>query len=177
MFFALLLLGISSCTKDDPIPEENQEEYDATQIRFINQSDPDEEILVGFDKTGHPDPHHIHLQAGAVYDMEITLFYHGESINPEVLDAADEHQFFFLNAPAGVLDYSYGPERVGLKGTLKVLKESEAFEWNLILRHGLDKSHQAAQQWDNPEYARAGGSDDLNIQFQVHPASGDDAHH
>lgn len=173
----VVLMGISACTKDDPVPEENQEEYDSTEIVLTNQQDPEDVLTVTFDKDGHPSPHHIHLATGASYAMEITLFYKGKSINEEVLEAADEHQFFFLGSPQGVFKYTYDAQRTGLTGTLDVLTESESFEWNLVLRHGLDKSHAAAQDWNSSSYAQAGGSDDLNIAFEVHPSAGDHEPH
>lgn len=176
ILFTIITFGLSACSKDDPIPEENQEEYDAAQIKFTNQDDPDDIVEIAFDKEGHPEPHHAHLTVGETYDMALTLFYNGESINNEITEAGDEHQFFFLGAPDGVLDYTYADEHIGLEGTLSILTESEAFDWNIILRHGLDKTHEAAAIWNNPAYAQAGGSDDLNITFEIHPTTGESDH-
>src|SRR5690606_8136884 len=159
----LVTVGFSACSKDDPIPEVDQEEYNAIELVLKKGSLTDnafvpsdaKETKITFTKDGVPTPHHAHIEEGAVYRMEINLFHNGQSINQEILASADEHQFFFLGAPSGLLNYQYEDENVGLKGILQVVGTSgEAFDFNLVLRHGLNKNHSAAQQWNNLNYAQ-----------------------
>ena len=173
---ALVLLGFSSCSKDDPVIEIDQEEYNAAQIIFIPGKlengifvESEDEIIIDFNKEGVPSSNHTHLHEGQSYRMKINLFNNGENINQEIIDDGDEHQFFFLGAPEGVFDYLYEDDQLGLSGILTVKASTEsAFEFNIILRHGLDKDHSAAQLWNNPQHIQAGGADDLNFKLEIH---------
>ena len=182
-FIALALLfivGFSACSKDDPIPEIDQEEYNAIELilRKGTQTEngfvlsDEKEIKIAFTKEGAPSPHHVHIDQGAAYRMEVNLFHNGNNINQEIMDSADEHQFFFLGAPSGLLNYEYEDNKVGLKGILEVVGTSgDAFDFNIVLRHGLNKNHSAAQQWNNLNYAQAGGADDVNVKVEFHVSS------
>jgi len=173
---AFTALVLSSCSKDDPVIEIDQEEYNAAQIVFIPGQmenggfvESEDEIVIDFAKDGTPSSHHTHLHAGQAYRMKISLFNNGENINQEIIDDGDEHQFFFLGAPEGVFDYTYEDNQLGLSGILTVKAATEsAFEFNIILRHGLNKDHAAAQKWNNPQHVQAGGADDLNFKFEIH---------
>lgn len=172
----IIAFGFSSCSKDDPVPEIDQEEYDAAELKFIPLEAVDgelresgEPVTITFSPDGKSTPSHSHLTEGETYRLKITLFHDGESINQEILDAGDEHQFFFTGAPEGVFDYRYEDQNVGLTGVLTVTGHSdEAFDWNIVLRHGLNKNHAAAQEWDNADYVQAGGADDVNVTTELH---------
>lgn len=182
-FIALALLfivGFSACSKDDPIPEIDQEEYNAIELilRKGTQTEngfvlsDEKEIKIAFTKEGVPSPHHVHIDQGAAYRMEVNLFHNGNNINQEIMDSAEEHQFFFLGAPSDLLNYEYEDNKVGLKGILEVVGTSgDAFDFNIVLRHGLNKNHSAAQQWNNLNYAQAGGADDVNVKVEFHVSS------
>lgn len=182
-FIALALLfivGFSACSKDDPIPEIDQEEYNAIELilRKGTQTEngfvlsDEKETKITFTKEGVPSPHHVHIDQGAAYRMEVNLFHNGNNINQEIMDSADEHQFFFLGAPSDLLNYEYEDNKVGLKGILEVVGTSgDAFDFNIVLRHGLNKNHSAAQQWNNLNYAQAGGADDVNVKVEFHVSS------
>lgn len=183
LLLALALLvsfSFSACSKDDPVPEIDQEEYNALELVLTKGTLTDDGFVpsddkvtkVTFTKEGVPTPHHVHIDEGAAYRMEVNLFHDGKSINQEILDSADEHQFFFVGAPAGLLNYQYEDDRVGLRGILQVVGTSdEAFDFNMVLRHGLNKSHSASQQWNNMNYAQAGGADDVNVEVEFHVSS------
>jgi len=173
---ALTLIGFASCSKDDPTPEIDQEEYDGTILTFTEGHYHDDEFhaegdtvqirfIRGSDK---PYPSHAHLHAGEQYQLDIAMFKNGQNTTAEFEE--NEHQWFFIGAPEDVLDYTYSDNRVGFKGVFTVKKAtSEGFDLKLILRHGLDKSRPAAQLWNNPNYNEAGGSDDFNKSFELHP--------
>lgn len=176
----LFILGFSACSKDDPIPEIDQEEYNAIELilRKGTQTEngfvlsDEKETKITFTKEGVPSPHHVHIDQGAAYRMEVNLFHNGNNINQEIMDSAEEHQFFFLGAPSGLLTYEYEDNKVGLKGILEVVGTSgDTFDFNIVLRHGLNKNHSAAQQWNNLNYAQAGGADDVNVKVEFHVSS------
>jgi len=180
--FAIITLSFSSCKKDDPIPEIDQEEFDGTRITFtaghyhgeeFHAEEDEEPIVIVFTRgSATPTPSHADLHAGESYRMDITILRDGENINSD-FDAA-EHQFFFTGAPAGVLSYEYKDNQLGFTGLLTVNSATdEGFDLNIILRHGLNKSHGSAQAWDSTTYAQAGGTDDLNKKFELHPVPAD----
>ncbi len=188
-FFSLTLITILSlsftaCKKDDPVAEKNLEQIDGTVVNFIeghfqgtefHASGDTVKVTFEKDKTVSS-PSHVHLHAGETYLMEIDFYYKGVKINSDF--DAPSHQFFFVGAPDGVFNYTYADERVGLKGYLTVNQATESgFEWNLILRHGLNKNHAAAQAWNNPNYNQAGGSYDFNRTVEIHPVVGDGQDH
>jgi|SRR5690606_11356165 len=180
---SIILIFLSSCSKDDPVIEIDQEEYNAAQIIFAHGHfeddvfiESDEEIVIDFAKDGTPSSNHTHLTEGESYRMKINLFNNGENINQEIIEEAEEHQFFFLGAPEGVFDYVYEDDQIGLRGILSVQSHSETFDFSIILRHGLNKSHSAAQLWNNPEHIQAGGADDLNFTLALHAESEEGGH-
>ncbi|MCL4639947.1 MULTISPECIES: hypothetical protein [Olivibacter] len=172
---SLAAVSFSSCSKDDPVPEIDQEEYDGTILTFTEGHYHDDEFHAEGDTlqvrfirgSDRPYPSHVHLHAGEQYQLDIAMFKNGQNTTAEF--GENEHQWFFLGAPADVLDYTYTDNRVGFKGVFTVNKASEGFDLQLVLRHGLDKSQPAAQSWNSPNYREAGGSDDFNKSFELHP--------
>lgn len=182
--FSVIALGITSCKKDNPVPENNQEEFDKTVLRFVeleahgdHYDEHETALTVTFDASGKPDKSHYHIDAGHKYRLYIDLYSGGELINDEIIDEASAHQFFFTGAPDGVLNYTY-EDNIGLKGIFEVLEESETFDLNVVLRHGIRKTDPLLP-WNSPrsEYTKHGGADDLNVTFKLHPVEGDGHDH
>lgn len=180
VLFAIASFSITSCKKDSPVPETNQEEFDKTVFTFVeleshgdHYHEHDTALTITFDAKGKPDKSHYHLTAGQKYRLYISLYSKGELINDEILEEASIHQFFFTGAPDGVLNYTY-EDNVGLKGIFDVQQESTTFPLNVVLRHGIKKSNPILA-WNTPrsEYAKAGGADDLNVSFDLHPVAGE----
>lgn len=172
-----IVLTFSSCKKDpEPTPEVEQEEYDAARVQFIalnaDGSETTDTTTINFSKEGVPSPSHNHLHEGETYRTLITLFYKGNNINHEIAEEGTEHRFFFLPSVAGgVTNYSYSDSDaegrgIGLDGKMTI--GTGEFDLKIVLRHGLDKSSPAAQAWNSSNYEAAGGTDDLNIEFEVH---------
>jgi hypothetical protein len=180
----LLIVSFTSCSKNDPVPEVDQEEYSTVQIilqhgELVNDkfTASEEKTIINFTKEGIPTPKHVHINEGESYRMTINLLFDGENINQEIIDEADAHQFFFLGAPDGVFDYQYEDANIGLQGILSVLDHTDsAFDFNIILRHGLNKNHAAAQLWNSKTHVQAGGADDLNLKVELHVSESDADH-
>jgi hypothetical protein len=190
---AALLLGatlFSACSKkDDPVPEPDQEESDATVFNFIELEKHDDHfhetkdtVKVSFDKAGAPSPHHIHLTGGKSYRLKIVMYYKGTDITKEFIDEGDIHQLFFTPTKTGYLDYTYEDKDskgrgIGFTGIVSVLKaDGGAFDLKAVLMHGLNKDHQAAKNWDNPDFRQAGGATDFEGTFEIHPSADDGDH-
>ncbi|MBC3539427.1 hypothetical protein ACFSC6_18050 [Rufibacter sediminis] len=193
-FLTIAALGTSlfftACSSDDPEPEVPQEEFDGVKFHFIElEVEPHgdhnhyhqttDTVKVTVAKDGTVSPHHVHLEEHAHYRLFIDVQRNGKSLNQEFIDAGDEHQFFFIPSKPDYLAYTYEDKDVngrgiGLKGRFEVLKADDgSFDLKVVLRHGLDKAHAAAAQWNNPDYRFAGGSDDLNVTFEIHPSGHD----
>lgn len=178
-------LNFSACKKDNPVLENNQEEFDGTTITLTPghfhgtefHAHDDEPIVVSYENNGSGfSPGSINLHEGESYLMEINIFQKGKNINTE-FDAKD-HQFFFTGAPADVLDYEYHDENLGLTGALTVKAAAvNGFDLNVILRHGLNKQHASAQAWNSANYFQAGGADDFNRKFKIFVLEGDGHSH
>lgn len=175
----LVALSIIGCQKDPtPTHEIPQEELDKTQIIFLlldeNQNPTTDSTQITFDVTGDPTPSHLHLNAGSQYLMLIDISYRGRSINQEIIDDGEEHQFFFFSEhPNLIANYEYldqdiNGRPIGLKGLISFHSEEIDSGVSIILRHGLNKNHPSAQTYNHLNYRDAGGSDDLNIAFHLH---------
>ncbi|WP_226389633.1 hypothetical protein [Penaeicola halotolerans] len=187
------VLVFSACEADDPVPELENEEFDAANITFTlldeNGNETDEVIVVSFGElehdhasTGGSNSFQIasgdhsgpiaELRPNSQYRMEIDLLLEGVNVNQEIIDEADEHQFFFLPSNNALIDYQYGDQDpdgrpLGLVGTLSTFATGE-LELEVILRHRLDKASPAAQNWNNVNYQQAGGSTDIEVEFEIH---------
>src|SRR5690606_24379737 len=87
----LFVVSFSSCSKNDPVPEVDQEEHDAVQVILQHGSivdnnfiASDEETVINFAKDGVPTPKHVHLTEGKAYRMKINMFHDDENINQEI---------------------------------------------------------------------------------------------
>ncbi|MBK1441461.1 hypothetical protein JHJ32_15795 [Parapedobacter sp. ISTM3] len=193
---ASIALGLfacfSSCSKDDPAPEIPQEEVGRARLTFTEVAwhgdhaddlENPEVVEVEFDAQGLPPVGaHLHLNAGKTYRLELTTYdFAGRESQHEFVNEAHIHQVFLLGAPDGVLDYQYADPnnaRVGITGYLHVLRASDSFIFNLILRHLNEgvKSSITADDWNNPNYTQFSGVNDLDLNVEVHVVEGDHDH-
>lgn len=195
LLFSLgLLVFATSCSKDDPQPEVPQEEIKSATLTFTavdwhegqaHDLEKPEVIIVMFDENGLPPVGtHIHLQAEKTYRLTLsaTDFAGQEGAEQEFLDDADRHQLFFLGAPKGTLDYQYadpGNKQVGVTGYLHVLKPSDPFVFNVILRHLNEgvKAKITAKDWNNTSYVQFSGANDLDLRVPIHVVYGEPNEH
>lgn len=188
----LMSVFFFSCEKDDPVPELDQEVITEITLVFEELNDAgapvagsgfevvarDEE---GISLGGSPQIGDINsLVPGKNYHMTIRLYNDiaDEDMTGEIKEYGEEHQFYFLGSAllgeTAFLDYTYDDEDVngnpiGLKGRVSVNESVNASTGSLrvILRHGLNKRFDGADQPVFEHYETAGGESDLDITFKV----------
>ena len=188
LLFALLF-AFSSCNSDDPMPE-NEEELITDVTLIFTEVDANGNTIgspieftasdsEGLELGSSPSIETISLTIGKRYLLEIELFnsVENEDITEEILEEADEHQFYFLGTAflsSPVLTYTYDDEDedgnpIGLRGFVQV-SSAPGFnnaQFRLVLRHDLNKNFPGANNpnWEN--FVQAGGETDLDITFPL----------
>lgn len=184
LFIAVATL--SSCSKNDPIPEVDQEELGTAKLTFtpvevvevngnttytIIEGEESEEILFTGKQLLPPVGSHIHLHVGETYKMQLeTTDFAGRSSEDTFVQRADVHQAFLLNAPIGSLEFVYGDDQVGVTAYITVLKEESSFPLRYVMRHlnnGV-KSRIKPSDWNNPNFTQYTGANDLDLKFEAH---------
>jgi hypothetical protein len=185
-FLALLAFGFASCESEDPEKENEGEVITDVTLKFqelngsnalvgeilsFKASDP-QGIEVG--KT--PTIQSISLTKGKNYQMtiEVTNSIEGEDITQEILEEAEEHQFFFLGQ---VFDSSFfsiqyadaGGIALGVKTNVTVSASTGTnnSSMRVVLRHDLDKNFPGVRNPNFANFVQAGGETDLDITFPV----------
>jgi hypothetical protein len=180
---------MGACTSDDPEIEKEQEIITDVTLSFTEVDNNNNPVgnpveFKAFDPQGlelgnNPTIQTIQLGIGKRYLLEIDLFnsIENEDITEEILEEADEHQFFFLGTAfvgSPVLTYTYADEDkngnpIGLKGYVQV-SSAPGFnnaQFRLILRHDLNKSFPGANNPNWQNFVQAGGETDLDITFPL----------
>lgn len=185
--FAFLSFAFSSCSSDDPVPENDGELITDVTLTFQELDASNNPVGSSFDFTASdsegieigstPTVETVTLAKGKKYQMTIDVYNSvaGEDITEEISEESDEHQFYFLgSAFAGtpILTYVYDDEggiKLGLKGLITVDESPILNNGNMqiLLRHDLDKSFPGADNPNFSNYSQAGGESDLDIIFPL----------
>jgi len=184
LFIAIATL--SSCSKNDPTPEADQEELGSASLTFtpVNKvvngdkitytpiaDEKPSEIKFSGNPLLPPVGAHVHFHVGDTYKMELKSYdFAGRESQNTFLQRADIHQAFLLNAPANSLAFVYGDNQVGVTAYITVLKESESFPLRYIMRHlnaGV-KARVTAADWNNANFTQFTGANDLDLKFEAH---------
>ena len=106
--------------------------------------------------------------------IEVTNSIEGEDITQEILEEAEEHQFFFLGQ---VFDSSFfsiqyadaGGIALGVKTNVTVSASTGTnnSSMRVVLRHDLDKNFPGVRNPNFANFVQAGGETDLDITFPV----------
>lgn len=182
------LFAFASCESDDPVVENDGEVITDVNLTFteldesgnpvgtplvFNASDA-EGIEVGNALTTDD----IELDRGTTYrlDIEVLNGIENEDITEEILEEADEHQFYFLGSAfegtSAPLTYVYDDESgelIGVRGVVTV-SASPGFNtanFRLVLRHDLDKNFPGASEPNFSNFTQAGGESDLDVTFPL----------
>lgn len=184
--FAALTLGFASCESDDPEAENEGEVITDVTLTFqelntsgglvgtpfsAKASDPE-----GIEVGATPTIETVRLTKGKIYRMTITVTnsIEGEDITAEILEEADEHQFYFLGTAftGNIMTIAYNDpsgKLIGLQNRLTVSSSpgTNNAQMQVILRHDLDKNYPGATNPNFANYVQAGGETDLDITFPV----------
>jgi hypothetical protein len=187
MFMSILFFGIS-CEPKEPEEEKEEELITDVTLKFTEVNEQGATIGTPFevkasDPEGlgvgkNPTIETINFVKGKRYLLEIILFnkIENEDVTVEILEDADDHQFFFLGSAFigtnKVLTYTYADKDkknmpLGLKGYVQVVPTPAVnnAQFRLILRHDLNKSFAGANNPHFENYISAGGETDIDILF------------
>lgn len=183
---AVLTIGFASCESEDPVPENDAEVITDVTLTFqevdasggamgdpfsATASDPE-----GIETGASPTIETVTVKKGKTYRMAITVTngIASEDITAEILEEADEHQFFFLGSAftSNILSIAYDDpsgDLIGLQTELGVSSSpgTNNTQMQIILRHALDKSYPGATNPNFSTYEQAGGETDLDITFPI----------
>ncbi len=192
-----VLFFAPSCSKDDPTPEEDQEEVGTAKLVFTevereehgdhfhyNDIDNPEVIEAIFEGENMlpKEGTHLHLDIGKTYRLELfATDFAGRETQQTFIDRHDIHQAFILKNPTesldGVLEYVYADRdadnnrvNVGVTGYLTVVEEANTFVLRYVLRHlnpGV-KENITAADWSNSNFTQFSGANDLDLKVEVH---------
>lgn len=159
-----ILFVAPSCSKDDPTPEEDQEEVSIAKLIFTevereahgdhyhyNDIEGVAPVEVTFEDEGGsmlpPVGTHLDLKEGKTYKLELlTTDFAGRQSQQTFIDRHDIHQAFILKNPTEslneIMEYAYADRdadgnlvNVGVTGYLTVLEEADSFTLRYVLRH------------------------------------------
>ena len=169
------MLFITSCKKDDPIIE-NEEELITTLIYTLTPEAGGDSVVLSFqdlDGDGAMPPTITGgtLGANTIYNGSLQLL--NESVNPaenitvEVQEEAEEHQFFFQNNISG-LSIAYTDEDenghpIGLSSKISTTGSGSG-TITVTLRHEPNKTAAGVSTGD---ITNAGGETDIEVTFDV----------
>lgn len=203
--FAVGIIAATSCSKDDPQPEPDQEEITNAFVVFTEVTrelhgdhyDYDEVTdgfrdTITFNASWVPNTDHFDLEEGKTYRMEVkTINPFGNESQQVYVERADIHQAgvfgFSGNDPNNRFDlheyieYAYGDPnnaRVGITSYITVTEHSDSFNFQYILFHLNDgaKANLTADDWNDFTKLSNSGSTDINLIIPMHFIHGDDDH-
>lgn len=180
------ILCMTACSKNEPTLEIDQEELGTASLIFT----PVEEILIDGQVEYRPDTdeeiqhiqftgtqllptvgEHIDLEVGHTYQLDLkTTDFYGRESQESFLTRAATHQAFLLGLPADAITYTYADDQVGVKAYIKVLKSTDKLVAQYIMRHlnsGV-KDKITAADWNNSNYTKFTGANDLQLKFELH---------
>jgi hypothetical protein len=184
--FAILAMGFASCESDDPEEENDGEVITDVTLNFqelnasgapiglvtsFKASDPE-----GIEVGSSPTIQNVTLTKGKTYRMTIVVSneIEKEDITKEILEEADEHQFFFLGTAVtgNIVTITYDDpsgKLIGLQNRAVVSSSpgTNNAQLRVVLRHDLDKNFPGATNPNFANFVQAGGESDLDITFPV----------
>lgn len=178
LLFLGLVLIFTACNKDpQPSLEIPQEAMDKVHFVFVAY---DENNQLGMDTLLYSytifdeRETEIVLEKGRKYLFFMEIFNVEEKVHEEIKEEGEEHQFFFFVELEDIFtSFAYADEdkegnAIGLKNIIEVNNQELSSIFQIVLRHGLDKNHSNAQNYNDFNYRNAGGSDDLNLTLTIH---------
>jgi hypothetical protein len=197
-FLAIGTLTISSCSKDDPQPEVDQEEVSNAKITFTeverelhtdhyhyNEIEGGFQETITFNGSFVPSTDHFDLEEGKTYRMEVVTYnLQGQESQHIYLDRADIHQagiFGFTGNDENNrfnlkenMELAYGDAddaRVGITSYITVTEHSESsfnFQYRLFHLKTDAKANLNAADWNDFSKLSNAGSTDLSLTIPMH---------
>ena len=187
ILFALIsVFAFSSCKKDDPVQEVDQEQLSSATLVFtpvvkeikdgVTTYTPmqDEEAhTIKFEAPSYLPPvgTHLHLHVGHTYKLELkTTDFAGRASEQTFLNRPENHQAFLLGADNTELDFVYGDDKnVGITAYITVKKEASV-TLNYLMRHLRPnvKQNIKVTDWNSSDYKKFTGDNDLDLKFEAH---------
>ncbi|QNL47807.1 hypothetical protein H8S90_13350 [Olivibacter sp. SDN3] len=204
-FLSVGTLTFSSCSKDDPQPEVDQEEISNAQITFTEverelhgdhyhyHDVPDGFTeTITFDGSFVPSTDHFDLEEGKTYKMEVATYnFQGQESQQVYIERADIHQagiFGFTGNDENNrfdltehMEFDYGDAenaRVGITGYITVTEHSDSFNFQYRLFHLQTgaKEGLTADDWNDFSKLSNAGSTDISLVIPMHFVHGGDDH-
>lgn len=194
-------IALSACSKDDPTPEIDQEEVSGAKLIFTEvKREPHGDHAHYEDIEGAESSkmtfsgaeflpgvgEHLHLEVGKSYKMElVAIDFAGRETQQTFVARPEVHQAFIIGAPANSLSYEYADKNeagkavnVGVTGYITVNESSNTFVLRYIMRHLNDgvKNNIKSSDWNNVNYTKFTGANDLDLNFEIHLIDGANAH-
>lgn len=184
LFIALATL--TSCSKNDPTPEIDQEELGSASLTFTpvsvtenngtttytpKQNESAQEVKFSGTPLLPPVGAHLHLHVGETYKMELKSYdFAGRESQQTFVQRADTHQAFLLDAPINSMKFVYRDNQVGVTAYITILEETSSLNLRYIMRHlnpGV-KDRITAADWNNSNFTQFTGANDLDLKFEAH---------
>jgi hypothetical protein len=112
----MLLTGVvalSSCKKDDPEPDDENELITTVQLVFKKDGSPDK-VFTWRDISGSTSVDTIQLEDGTVYELEARFLDESktpvEEITEEIAEEDEDHQVFYISNPGSLFTLTYQDE-------------------------------------------------------------------
>ena len=175
---AILAVLLPACKKDEPVEPEipNEEEVITTLIYTLTPVGGGDAVVFSFedlDGDGGDDPVIVNgtLSENTSYNAELELLNETEmpadDITLEIVEEAEEHQFFFDSDATGVTiaydDMDSDGNPIGL-ATIFSTTDAGTGELTIVLRHEPNKSASGVSDGD---ITNAGGETDIEVSFDL----------
>lgn len=204
IYLLALTFAISSvsCKKDDPTPEDDQEEVGGAKFIFTEVEREAHDDHYHYEDIANPDIEtitfsgaqmlppvgsHIHLEKGKTYRFELKATdFAGRETQHTFVEKADNHFAFILGIPDASAEVVYKDKNadgtevaVGVTGYLTVNNETSTFTMRYIMRHlnnGIRPNINPSTDWSNNNFTQFTGSNDLDLRFEAHFVDGHEGH-
>ena len=174
VFLLLVFFFALSCEKDEPHDHNDEELITTVRMEFTNGTDTKIFQFQDLDGDGGNAPVITldTLDANLTYSVELFILNESatpaESINAEIIEEGDEHQFFFipestLNYTSSYNDFDENNKPIGLENVV-ITGSASAGALTVVLRHQPNKDGSNVNTGD---ITNAGGETDVEVTINV----------
>ncbi|MDM1294081.1 hypothetical protein HX021_07200 [Sphingobacterium sp. N143] len=163
LFVATFAVLFTSCKKDDPVHEHDNEEIQSIKFTFTDENSK-EQVELSVNATDSKEKELI-LKKGGDYKLLINMYdFEGHEVTQEIKDDAEDHQFFFVGPTSDQVKFTYLDAQIGLASRWEIKQQAPAKPMNVVLMHGLNKQKVSPENWNSINYeSLGGGTKDINV--------------